>query len=140
MSIYEFGPLNLEPGPGQQWVAVKVKHKEHGRAPRRPLSAHTLHGCSPPTSWGADKLYGHIRPPRENRTWFLGFCRYLCSLYLPTTKIAIISNNFGLHLSGQEAGSVPGLRRTTSRSPMLRQCLTVEPHPDNRPATSTGWH
>jgi hypothetical protein len=42
---------------------------------------------------GEDKLYGHIKP-RKNRARFLEFCRYLRSLYPPSTRIAIICDNF----------------------------------------------
>ena len=47
---------------------------------------------------GEDKLYGHIKP-RKTRTGFLEFCRYLRSLYPPSTRIAIICDNFSPHLT-----------------------------------------
>jgi transposase len=47
---------------------------------------------------GEDKLYGHIKP-RKTRARFLEFCRYLRSLYPPSTRIAIICDNFSPHLT-----------------------------------------
>jgi len=47
---------------------------------------------------GEDKLYGHIKP-RKTRARFLEFCRYLRSLYPPSTRIAVICDNFSPHLS-----------------------------------------
>lgn len=38
---------------------------------------------------GKDKLYGHINKTKT-RTKFLGFCRYLRSLYPPEIRIAIV--------------------------------------------------
>jgi len=99
----EFGPLNLQPRPGRQWAAVSGKNKEPGRAPRRRLRAtytrtagvrHLLAAYE----LGEDKLYGHIKP-RKTRARFLEFCRYLRSLYPPSTRIAIICDNFSPHLS-----------------------------------------
>ena len=71
---------------------------------------------------GEDKLYGHIKP-RKTRARFLEFCRYLRSLYPPATRIAIICDNFSPHLTTRQrrAGSGPGPRRTTSRSPTRRR-------------------
>ena len=47
---------------------------------------------------GADKIYGHIKTNKRRAT-FLAFCRYLCSLYPPETRIAIVLDNFSPHLS-----------------------------------------
>ena len=47
---------------------------------------------------GKDKLYGHIKP-KKNRTKFLEFCRYLRSLHPPRTRVAIVLDNFSLHLT-----------------------------------------
>jgi transposase len=47
---------------------------------------------------GEDKLYGHIKP-RKTRARFLEFCRYLRSLCPPSTRIAIVCDNFSPHLS-----------------------------------------
>jgi hypothetical protein len=47
---------------------------------------------------GEDKLFGYIKP-RKTRARFLEFCRYLRSLYLPATRIAIVCDNSSPHLS-----------------------------------------
>jgi transposase len=45
-----------------------------------------------------DKLYGHIRR-RKRRGEFLGFLRYLRTLYPPTIRIAVVLDNYSPHLS-----------------------------------------
>ena len=45
-----------------------------------------------------DRLYGHVKN-RKGRTEFLGFCRYLRSLYPAGVRIAIVLDNFSPHLS-----------------------------------------
>jgi transposase len=101
--VDEFGPLNLQPRPGQQWAAVSGKNAEPGRKPRPRMRAtytrtagvrHLLAAYE----LGEDKLYGHIKP-RKTRARFLEFCRYLRSLYPPGIRIAIICDNFSPHLS-----------------------------------------
>jgi transposase len=54
---------------------------------------------------GEDKLYGHVKP-RKTRARFLEFCRYLRSLYPPSTRIAIICDNFSPHVSTAKDGRV----------------------------------
>ncbi len=54
---------------------------------------------------GEDKLFGHVKP-RKTRARFLEFCRYLRSLYPPTTRIAIICDIFSPHLSTARDGRV----------------------------------
>ncbi len=44
-----------------------------------------------------DKMYGHVKT-NKNRTTFLGFCRYLRSLYPPEVRIGIVLDNFSPHL------------------------------------------
>jgi transposase len=99
----EFGPLNLQPRPGRQWAPVSGKGKDPGRSPRRRMRAtyhrtegvrHLLAACE----LGEDKLFGHVKP-RKTRTRFLGFCRYLRSLYPPEVRIAIVCDNYSPHLS-----------------------------------------
>jgi transposase len=101
--VDEFGPLNLQPHPGRQWAPVSGRNKEPGRAPRRRMRAtctrtegvrHLFAACE----LGEDKLFGHIKP-RKTRGRFLEFCRYLRSLYPPSTRIAIICDNYSPHLS-----------------------------------------
>jgi transposase len=101
--VDEFGPLNLQPRPGRQWAAVSGKGKEPGRAPRRRMRATYTRTAGvrhlfASYELGEDKLYGHVKP-RKTRTRFLEFCRYLRSLYPPSTRIAIICDNFSPHLT-----------------------------------------
>jgi transposase len=101
--VDEFGPLNLQPHPGRQWAAVGGKNAESGRKPRRRRRAtYTRTGgvrhLFAAYELGEDKLFAHIKP-RKNRARFLEFCRYLRSLYPPTTRIAIICDNFSPHLT-----------------------------------------
>jgi transposase len=101
--VDEFGPLNLQPRPGRQWAAVSGKGKEPGRAPRRRMRATYTRTAGvrhlfAAYELGEDKLYGHVKP-RKTRTRFLEFCRYLRSLYPPSTRIAIICDNFSPHLT-----------------------------------------
>ena len=90
----EFGPLNLQPRPGQQWAAVSGKRKEPGRAPRPRMRATYTRKAGVRHLFAAhelaeNKLYGHIKP-RKTRARFLEFCRYLSSLCPPSVRIAII--------------------------------------------------
>jgi transposase len=43
-------------------------------------------------------MYGHVKT-NKNRTTFLGFCRYLRTLYPPEVRIGIVLDNFSPHLS-----------------------------------------
>ena len=47
---------------------------------------------------GEDKLFGHIKL-RKTRARSQEFCRYLRSLYPPSTRIAIVCGNFSPNLS-----------------------------------------
>jgi transposase len=101
--VDEFGPLNLQPRPGRQWAAVSGKNKEPGRAPRPRMRATYnrtagVRHLFAAYELGEDKLFGHVKP-RKTRARFLEFCRYLRSLYPPSTRIAIICDNFSPHLS-----------------------------------------
>jgi transposase len=110
--VDEFGPLNLQPRPGRQWAAIGGEGKEPGRAPRPRMRAtytrkagvrHLFAACE----LGEDKLYGHIKP-RKTRARFLEFCRYLRSLHPPSTRIAIICDNFSPHLTTRKDTRVQG--------------------------------
>ena len=110
--VDEFGPLNLQPRPGRQWAAVSGTKAEPGREPRRRMRAtYTRTGgirhLFAAYELGEDKLYGHIKP-RKTRARFLEFCRYLRSLYPPSTRIAIICDNFSPHLSTAKDTRVAG--------------------------------
>jgi transposase len=101
--VDEFGPLNLQPRPGRQWAAVSGKNKEPGREPRPRMRAtyHRTQGVRhlfAAYELGEDKLFGHVKQ-RKTRTRFLEFCRYLRSLYPPSTRIAIVCDNYSPHLS-----------------------------------------
>jgi transposase len=54
---------------------------------------------------GRGQLFGHVKP-RRTRGRFLEFCRYLRSLYPPSTRIAIVCDNFSPHLSTAKDGRV----------------------------------
>ena len=106
----EFGPLNLQPRPGRQWAAVSGKRKEPGRAPRPRMRAtytrtEGVRHLFAALELGEDKLFGHIKP-RKTRARFLEFCRYLRTLYPPSTRIAIICDNFSPHLTTRRDGRV----------------------------------
>jgi hypothetical protein len=95
--VDEFGPLNLQPGPGRQWAPVSGKGRDPARAPRRRMRAtyHRTEGVRhllAAYELGEDKLFGHVKP-RKTRTRFLEFCRYLRSLYPIAVRIAIICDN-----------------------------------------------
>jgi len=101
----EFGPLNLLPRPGRQWAAVasNASSRNDGcqrRRRRRATYQRTLgvRYLFAAYDLGADKLYGHIKTNKKRST-FLGFCRYLRSLYPPEVRIAIVLDNFSPHLS-----------------------------------------
>jgi len=100
----EFGPLNLLPRPGRQWAPRILKGEPGPEGPRRRRRRATftrtkgVRHLMAAYDLGQDKLYGHIKP-KKNRTRFLEFCRYLRSLHPPETRIAIVLDNFSLHLS-----------------------------------------
>src|SRR5919106_1171022 len=99
----EFGPLNLQPHPGKQWAAVGGTNRDPSRPPRRRRRAtykrpHGVRHLLAAYDLGRDRLYGHIKTTKD-RTRFLGFCRYLRSLYPPEVRIAIVLDNFSPHLS-----------------------------------------
>jgi len=59
------------------------------------------------------RMYGHVTK-RKSRVEFLAFVRYLRSLYPAEVRIAIVLDNFSLHLSTKAApASVTGPPRTT---------------------------
>jgi hypothetical protein len=95
----EFGPLNLWPRPGKQWAAaVSRNDKRSPEAPRRRRRratykrtqgvGHLFAALDP----GTDKMYGHVKA-NKNRARFLGFCRYLRSLYPPEVRLAIVMDH-----------------------------------------------
>jgi hypothetical protein len=64
---------------------------------------------------GEDKLFGHVKPGKI-RARFLGFCRYLRSLYPSSVRIAIICDNFSPHLSTRKDRRVGTWAKRHSRS------------------------
>jgi transposase len=99
----EFGPLNLQPHPGQQWAPAAHGRGDRSRPRRRrrratytcpPGVRHLLAGYDLST----DRLYGHVKT-RKGRTEFLAFCRYLRSLHPRHVRIAIVLDNFSPHLA-----------------------------------------
>ena len=132
--VDEFGPLNLQPRPGRQWAAVSGKNKEPGREPRPRMRAtytrtegvrHLLAAYE----LGEDKLFGHVKP-RKTRARFLEFCRYLRTLYPPSTRIAIICDNFSPHLTTRQGRPGRRLGRGEQRRDRLHadELFLVKPH------------
>nr|WP_244405307.1 MULTISPECIES: transposase [Streptomyces] len=87
----EFGPLNLQPHPGQQWAERGGRHRDPARQPRhRRRATYTrLHGVR------------HLFAAYE-----LEFCRYLRSLYPPKIRIAIVLDDFSPHLTTKKDSQV----------------------------------
>jgi transposase len=105
LCLNEFGPLNLLPRPGRQWAPAATKTSpRRDRQPRRRRRRATyrrtlgVRHLFAAYDLGADKIYGHIKTNKRRGT-FLGFCRYLRSLYPPETRIGIVLDNFSPHLS-----------------------------------------
>jgi len=102
----EFGPLNLLPRPGKQWASVASKKTKRpaGEEPRRRRRRATYNRTQgvrhlfAGLDLSTDKMYGHVKT-NKNRTTFLGFCRYLRSLYPPEVRIGIVLDNYSPHLS-----------------------------------------
>jgi hypothetical protein len=124
-ALDEFGPLNLQPHPGRQWAERGGRHKDPAREPRPRRRAtytrpHGVRHLFAAYDLAKDKLYGHIKP-KENRTRFLEFCRYLRSLYPPKIRIAIVLDNFSPHLTTKKDSRVGDWAQpTTSSSPTRR--------------------
>ena len=111
-SMDEFGPLNLLPRPGKQWAPVVGRRsKGSTESPRRRRRRATytrtqgVRHLLAALDLNRDKLYGHVKA-NKNRTTFLGFCRYLRSLYPPNVRIAIVLDNYSPHLSTDKDGRV----------------------------------
>jgi transposase len=101
----EFGPLNLLPREGKQWAPVLHRAKKGATSsPRRRRRRATykrtqgVRHLLAALDMNRDRLYGHVKTTK-NRTKFLGFCRYLRSLYPPDVRIAIVMDNYSPHLS-----------------------------------------
>jgi transposase len=99
----EFGPLNLQPHPGKQWVpaAVGKGHQESPRRRRHRATYKRPHGVRHLLAGydlSTDRLYGHVKT-RKGRSEFLAFVRYLRSLHPTETRIAIVMDNYSRHLS-----------------------------------------
>lgn len=94
----EFGPLNLQLHPGEQWAPSATGEADPG-APRRRRRRAT---CTRPNGvrhlmagydLSTNKLHGHVK----GRTEFLALCRYLRSLHPPGVRIAIVLDDFSPH-------------------------------------------
>jgi len=104
-SMDEFGPLNLLPRPGKRWAPVVSRDsKGNPNRPRRRRRRATykrtqgVRHLFAALDMNRDKIYAHVKA-NKNRTTFLGFCRYLRSLYPPGVRIAIVLDNYSPHLS-----------------------------------------
>ncbi|MEZ0112264.1 transposase [Catenulispora sp. EB89] len=101
--LAEFGPLNLMPHPGRHWAAISGKNTDPDRDPRPKRRATYNRNDGVRHLFAAynlidDKLFGHVKP-RKKRVRFLEFCRYLRTLHPPTTRIAIICDDYSPHLT-----------------------------------------
>ncbi len=111
LCVDEFGPLNLLPRPGRQWAPVAVKNEPAAGSPRRRRRRATytrtagVRHLFAAYDLKADKIYGHIKH-NKNRTTFLGFCRYLRSLFPSHVRIAIVMDNYAPHLSTKKDSRV----------------------------------
>ncbi|MFD4506451.1 IS630 family transposase [Streptomyces sp. NPDC058457] len=99
----EFGPLDLQPRSGRQWTERGGKGKDPCREPRPRRRAtytrpHGVRHLFAAYDLGKDQLYGHIKKTK-NRSKFLEFCRYLCSLHPADVRIAIVCDNYAPHLT-----------------------------------------
>lgn len=106
----EFGPLNLQPHPGNQWACQATGKGDPAdpRRRRRRATYHRPHGVRhllAAYDLSTDRLYGHIKKSKT-RTQFLAFCRYLRSLHPPQVRIGIILDNFSPHRSTRTDGRV----------------------------------
>ncbi len=104
-SMDEFGPLNLLPREGKQWAPVVSRSKKGStgspRRRRRRATYRRTQGVRhlfAALDMNRDWIFGHVKATK-NRTTFLGFCRYLRSLYPPEVRIAIVLDNYSPHLS-----------------------------------------
>ena len=111
-SVDEFGPLNLLPRAGKQWAPVvsrRVKGSTASPRRRRRRATYTrtkgVRHLLAALDMNRDRLYGHVKANKQ-RTTFLGFCRYLRSLYPPEVRIAIVMDNFSPHLSTKKDSRV----------------------------------
>jgi hypothetical protein len=99
----EFGPLNLQPPPGQA-VGGGGWHPRRGRSGAQAPSPSHLQ-ASPRRAPPAGRLQLVERPPlrpratRTGRTEFLAFCPYLRSLHPAEVRIAIVLDNLSPHRS-----------------------------------------
>jgi hypothetical protein len=98
----EFGPLNLQPHPGRQWVS----RGGGGMRPRRRRRAtytrpHGVRHLLAADDLSRDRLYGHIKP-RKRRGEVLVFLRDLRTLDLPGIRLGIVLDNFSPHLSTRD--------------------------------------
>jgi transposase len=95
----EFGPLNLQPHPGRQWArradCAGPRRRRRRATYKRP---HGVRHLLAAYDLKRDRLYGHIKL-RKGRTEFLGFCRYIRSLYPPEIRLAFVLDNFSPHLT-----------------------------------------
>ncbi len=89
----EFRPLNLQPQPGGRAWARRGKPRRIRATYTRP---HGVRHLLSALDVGRDRLYGHIKP-RKRRVEFLGFVRYLRSLYPPHARIHLILDNLSVH-------------------------------------------
>ena len=136
----EFGPLNLQPHPGKQWAPVAAGKGDPDVPRRRRMRAtytrphgvrHLLAGYDLST----DRLYGHVKSRKKDRTEFLAFCRYLRSLHPPEVRIAIVLDNFSPHLSTKKDTRVGDWAAGQQRRAGLRAVLRRRGSTGSRPSS-----
>src|SRR5262249_26138352 len=124
--VDEFGPLNLQPRPGQQWAAVSGKNKEPGRAPRPRMRATYTRTA------GARHLFAAYELARTSCTGTSSRARpgpgswssaATCapSTRPPSGSRSSATTSARTSAPARTAASGPGLRPTTSRSPTRRR-------------------
>jgi transposase len=95
-SMDEFGPLNLQPHPGRQWVEVGGRHKDPRRDPRtRRRATYTRpHGGTAPVRRLGPGPQCHVRACEETQECPVPpVCRYLRSLHPADVRIVIVCDN-----------------------------------------------
>ncbi|UKY48144.1 IS630 family transposase [Streptomyces inhibens] len=110
VSMDEFGPLNLMPHPGRQWVERGGKHKDPDREPRRRRRAtYNRYGgygtCSPHSTWPKTSSTATSSP--SNGALSSWSSAATCARSTPpTVRIAIVCDNFSPHLTTKKCQRV----------------------------------
>jgi transposase len=93
LSYDEFGPLEVKPEKGANWAP-------QGKPDLVPATYHRTEGVwylHAAYDLSEDKMYGHVKP-RKTHVEFLGFLRYLRSLYPILVILYVILDNASAHM------------------------------------------